>query len=51
MFENLDAVVITNLSKPQTVYNALVANVPSERIYVPAILGIKNQASADFWGK
>jgi DNA-binding MarR family transcriptional regulator len=36
-----DAIVVTSLSNPQAVYNDLVENISSKRIYAPSILGVK----------
>ena len=38
-----DAIVVTNLSEPQSVYNNLVADISPARIYAPSILGVKGQ--------
>lgn len=40
-FGKFDAIVVTSLSEPQSVYNDLVADISAERIYVPSILGVK----------
>jgi DNA-binding MarR family transcriptional regulator len=36
-----DAILVTSLSEPQSVYNYLVADISAERIYAPLILGLK----------
>ena len=36
-----DAIVVTSLSEPQSVYNGLVADISAESIYAPSILGVK----------
>ena len=40
---NFDAIVVTSLSDPQSVYNDLVSEISAERIYAPSILGVKDR--------
>lgn len=40
---NFDAIVVTNLLEPQSVYNDLVSKISAGRIYAPSILGVKDR--------
>ena len=41
--EKFDAIVVTSLSEPQSVYNYMVANISAESVFAPTILGVKGQ--------
>jgi len=43
---NFDAIVVTNLLEPQSVYNDLVSEISAERIYAPSILGVKGRVDS-----
>lgn len=40
-----DAVIIADLSTPQAAYDALIAELPAERVFAPSILGVKGAAA------
>ena len=44
--EKFDAIVVTSLSEPQSVYSDLVVDISAERIYAPSILGVKGHVDS-----
>ena len=45
--ENLDAVIVTDLTAPQNTFETLAATMPAERILTPALLQVVRHSSVD----
>jgi DNA-binding MarR family transcriptional regulator len=43
--DEFDAIIVTSLLEPQSVYNDLASIISVERIYAPSILGVKSRAN------